>query len=60
MSHAAVKKAAERFGSLDILVNNAGVIDPIARLEDSDPDIWNQASISTSRASITACAQRYR
>jgi 3-oxoacyl-[acyl-carrier protein] reductase len=39
----AVAAATSRFGSLDILVNNAGVIDPIARLEDSDPDIWNQA-----------------
>lgn len=33
----------ERFGSLDILVNNAGVIEPIARLADSDPDAWGQA-----------------
>jgi len=33
--------AIEHFGSLDILVNNAGLIDPIARLEDSDPDAWS-------------------
>lgn len=39
----AVATAKDRFGGLDILVNNAGVIDPIARLEDSDPAIWNQA-----------------
>ncbi|WP_394688182.1 SDR family oxidoreductase [Hoeflea sp.] len=38
----AVGTARDRFGSLDILVNNAGVIDPIARLEESDPGIWNQ------------------
>jgi hypothetical protein len=38
----AVATAKERFGGLDILVNNAGVIDPIARIEDSDPDIWDQ------------------
>lgn len=38
----AVATAKDRFGSLDILVNNAGVIDPIARLEESDPGIWNQ------------------
>ncbi len=31
-----VLKAKEKSGSLDILVNNAGVIDPIARLGDSD------------------------
>lgn len=31
------------YGSLDILVNNAGVIDPIARLGESDPDGWDQA-----------------
>ena len=39
----AVKKTVEAFGKLDILVNNAGVIEPIARLGDSDPDIWDQA-----------------
>lgn len=39
---AAVAKAVSRFGSLDILVNNAGLIDPIARIEDSDPDAWDQ------------------
>lgn len=38
----AVTLAVETFGSLDILVNNAGLIDPIARLADSDPDDWNQ------------------
>ncbi|MEC7256304.1 MAG: SDR family oxidoreductase, partial [Pseudomonadota bacterium] len=30
------------FGPVDILINNAGLIDPIARLGDSDPDGWNQ------------------
>ena len=39
---AAVAKAVSRFGSLDILVNNAGLIDPIARIENSDPDAWDQ------------------
>ncbi|MBU4527336.1 MAG: SDR family oxidoreductase [Hoeflea sp.] len=38
----AVNQAIESFGSLDILVNNAGVIDPIARIEDSDPEAWDQ------------------
>ncbi len=36
----AVELAVDRFGSVDVLVNNAGVIDPIARLADSDPDEW--------------------
>ena len=39
---AALQKAHEAFGSLDILINNAGVIDPIARIEDSDPETWGQ------------------
>lgn len=39
---AAVKKAVDTYGKLDILVNNAGVIDPIARLADSDPDSWDK------------------
>jgi len=38
----AVSKAVSHFGSLDILVNNAGLIDPIARIEDSDPEAWDQ------------------
>lgn len=37
-----VAACRERFGRLDILVNNAGVIDPIARLADSDPAQWDQ------------------
>lgn len=39
---AAVSRATETFGSLDILINNAGVIEPIARLTDSDPEQWQQ------------------
>ena len=38
----AVTACREAFGSLDILVNNAGVIDPIARLGESDPGAWSQ------------------
>jgi 3-oxoacyl-[acyl-carrier protein] reductase len=41
---AAVSAAVETFGSLDILVNNAGVIDPIARLGNSDPEAWAKAA----------------
>jgi NAD(P)-dependent dehydrogenase (short-subunit alcohol dehydrogenase family) len=37
---ALVEQTRSRFGKLDILVNNAGVIDPIARIEDSDPAAW--------------------
>ena len=38
----AIAACKDRFGQLDILVNNAGLIDPIARLEDSDPAAWAQ------------------
>lgn len=38
-----VAAATEAFGQVDILVNNAGVIDPIARLADSDPSAWGHA-----------------
>lgn len=38
---AAVEHCQTAFGSFDILVNNAGVIDPIARLGDSDPEGWD-------------------
>lgn len=40
----AVETAKQTFGALDVLVNNAGVIEPIARLEDSDPHSWSKAS----------------
>ncbi len=35
-----VNDTVATFGQLDILVNNAGVIDPIARLADSNPADW--------------------
>lgn len=35
-----VKRCVETFGGLDILVQNAGVIDPIAKIVDSDPLAW--------------------
>ncbi|MDP7548853.1 MAG: SDR family oxidoreductase [Alphaproteobacteria bacterium] len=41
---AAVARCREAFGRLDILVNNAGVIEPIARLGDSDPEQWGRAA----------------
>lgn len=39
---AAVEAATDRFGRLDILVNNAGLIDPVARLADSDVAAWGR------------------
>ncbi len=39
----AIQAAVDRFGSLDVLIGNAGVIEPIARLADSDPTGWGQA-----------------
>lgn len=33
--------ATQTFGALDVLVNNAGLIDPIARIENSDPQAWS-------------------
>lgn len=39
---AACALAAQRFGSLDVVVNNAGIIDPIARIDESDPEAWGR------------------
>ena len=39
----AVTTCCEAFGGIDILVNNAGVIEPIARLSESDPTAWGRA-----------------
>lgn len=39
---AAIDLCLSAFGQIDILVNNAGVIEPIARIADSDPDAWDQ------------------
>ena len=37
---ALVAETISQFGRVDALVNNAGVIEPIARIEDSDPAVW--------------------
>ncbi len=37
-----VETCRASFGCVDILVNNAGLIEPIARLGDSDPDEWDR------------------
>lgn len=39
---AAVAASMEAFGPVTILVNNAGIIDPIARLDESDPADWGK------------------
>lgn len=39
---ALVEHAKDVFGGVDILVNNAGLIEPIARLADSDPETWGR------------------
>ncbi len=39
---AVAEHCRDQFGRLDILVNNAGVIDPIARLAESDPEQWGR------------------
>ncbi len=39
---AAMALADTAFGGVDFLINNAGVIDPISRLESSDPESWAQ------------------
>jgi len=36
----AVALAVETYGGLDLLVSNAGLIDPIARIDESDPEAW--------------------
>ncbi len=38
----AVNATIRTFGGLDILINNAGVIEPVARLDESDPEAWGQ------------------
>lgn len=37
-----VENCVTAFGGLDILINNAGVIEPIARIEEADPEGWSQ------------------
>jgi len=39
---AMIESAQAHFGTIDVLVGNAGVIDPIARLDQSDPVAWGQ------------------
>jgi len=41
---AAVARCKENFGRVDIIINNAGVIEPIARLGDSDPEEWRKVN----------------
>ena len=41
---ATVAACQSKYGGLDILVNNAGMIEPIARLADSDPEEWGKVA----------------
>ena len=36
-----IETTVKTFGGLDILINNAGIIDPIERINGSDPDGWS-------------------
>jgi len=36
----AINQTLKSFGGIDCLINNAGVIDPIVRLDQSDPSAW--------------------
>ncbi|WP_108885082.1 SDR family oxidoreductase [Pseudoprimorskyibacter insulae] len=38
----AVQATVDTFGSLDVVINNAGAIEPIARMDESDPEAWGQ------------------
>lgn len=38
----AYNAAVQTFGGLDVVINNAGAIDPIARLDEAEPDAWGQ------------------
>lgn len=40
---AAVNAVLDAFGRLDVMINNAGVIDPIAPLDEVDPEAWGRA-----------------
>ncbi len=39
---AAFNASVQTFGALDVVINNAGVIEPVARIEDTDPEAWGQ------------------
>ena len=39
--YAQVQALVDQVGDVDLLVNNAGLIDPIARLDESDPMAWS-------------------
>lgn len=36
-----IEHAISQTGRIDLLLNNAGLIDPIARLDESDPEAWS-------------------
>ncbi len=40
--HSAVDAAVRRFGGLDIVIANAGIFPPSARIEQTDPSLWDR------------------
>lgn len=53
---AAVRKAEAAFGPVTILVNNAGIIEPIARIDESDPIAWGKV-IDVNVKGVYHCAR---
>lgn len=39
-----INSAHSTFGRVDVLINNAGIIDPIARISESDPMQWSRVA----------------
>lgn len=53
---AAVKQAEGAFGPVTVLVNNAGIIEPIARIDESEPDAWGKV-IDVNVKGVYHCAR---
>ncbi|MEM6384251.1 MAG: SDR family oxidoreductase [Pseudomonadota bacterium] len=53
---AALDAARRAFGPIDVVINNAGILEPIERIEDSDPDAW-QKVIEINVMGVYNCAR---